>query len=33
LKQKTSNHMRMLQRKPKRVQKYFNHAKIRYAAQ
>lgn len=32
LKQKASKHMRMLQRKPNRVQKYFKHEKIRYAA-
>ena len=32
LRQKASRHMRMLQRKPKRVRKYFNHARIRYAA-
>lgn len=32
LKQKTSKHMRMLQRKPNRVRKYFKHEKIRYAA-
>ena len=32
LKEKTSTHMRMLQRNPARVRKYFNHEKIRYAA-
>ena len=32
LTQKTSGHMRMLQRKPNRVRKYFKHEKIRYAA-
>ena len=32
LKQKTSKHMRMLQRKPNRVRKYFKHEKISYAA-
>lgn len=32
LKQKASKHMRMLQRKPSRVRKYFRHEKIRYAA-
>lgn len=32
LKQKVSKHMRMLQRKPNRVRKYFKHEKIRYAA-
>jgi len=32
LKQKTSRHMRMLQRKPARVRKYFKHQKISYAA-
>lgn len=32
LKQKTSKHMRMLQRKPSRVKSYFKHEKIRYAA-
>jgi len=32
LKAKASNHMRMLQRKPSRVRKYFKHEKIRYAA-
>jgi transposase len=32
LKQKVSKHMRMLQRKPARVRKYFKHEKIRYAA-
>lgn len=32
LKQKTSKHMRMLQRKPARVRKYFKHEKISYAA-
>ncbi|AMO68401.1 MULTISPECIES: IS630 family transposase [Zhongshania] len=32
LKQKVSKHMRMLQRKPHRVRKYFKHEKIRYAA-
>jgi transposase len=32
LKQKTSKHMRMLQRKPARVRKYFKHKKISYAA-
>jgi transposase len=32
LKQKTSKHMRMLQRKPHRVRKYFKHEKISYAA-
>jgi transposase len=32
LKQKTSQHMRMLQRKPHRVRNYFNHKKINYAA-
>ena len=32
LKEKASKHMRMLQRKPHRVRKYFKHEKIRYAA-
>lgn len=32
LKQKASKHMRMLQRKPSRVRKYFRHEMIRYAA-
>lgn len=32
LKQKASKHMRMLQRKPSRVRKYFQHQRIRYAA-
>jgi transposase len=32
LRHKTSTHMRMLQRKPSRVRKYFHHEKIRYAA-
>lgn len=32
LKAKASKHMRMLQRKPSRVRKYFKHEKIRYAA-
>lgn len=32
LKAKASKHMRMLQRKPSRVKKYFQHEKIRYAA-
>jgi transposase len=32
LKQKTSKHMRMLQRKPARVRSYFRHEKISYAA-
>ena len=32
LKQKTRSHMAMLQRKPDRVKKYFQHEKIRYAA-
>ena len=32
LEQKASKHMRMLQRKPSRVRKYFRHEKIRYAA-
>lgn len=32
LKAKVSKHMRMLQKKPSRVRKYFNHEKIRYAA-
>lgn len=32
LKQKASKHMRMLQRKPARVRKYFKHVKISYAA-
>lgn len=32
LKLKTSDHMKMLQRKPSRVKKYFMHEKIRYAA-
>lgn len=32
LKQKVSKHMRMLQRKAHRVNKYFKHEKIRYAA-
>jgi diphthamide synthase subunit DPH2 len=32
LKEKTSKHMRMLQRKPARVRKYFEHRNIRYAA-
>lgn len=32
LSKKAIGHMRMLQKKPKRVQKYFEHAKISYAA-
>jgi len=32
LKSKVRSHMRMLQKKPKRVAKYFEHHKIRYAA-
>lgn len=32
LKQKATKHMRMLQRKPSRVRKYFQHQRIRYAA-
>lgn len=32
LKSKTLSHMRMLQNRPARVQKYFKHEKIRYAA-
>jgi len=32
LKRKVTSHMRMLQRKPCRVKKYFKHEKIRYAA-
>jgi transposase len=32
LKQKTRSHMKMLQRRPERVKKYFQHKKIRYAA-
>lgn len=32
LKEKTRAHMRMLQRKPSRVRKYFKHKKIKYAA-
>ena len=32
LKQKVLSHMRMLQKNPKRVAKYFEHKKIRYAA-
>ena len=32
LKKKVSSHMRMLQKKPQRVRKYFNHRKICYAA-
>ncbi len=32
LKKKTTRHMRMLQRKPARVRKYFEHENIRYAA-
>lgn len=32
LKDKASTHMKMLQRKPARVRKYFQHEKIRYAA-
>ncbi len=32
LKRKVVSHMRMLQKKPKRVTKYFQHEKIRYAA-
>lgn len=32
LKKKAISHLRMLQKKPKRVMKYFNHPKIRYAA-
>lgn len=32
LKSKASMHMKMLQRKPSRVKKYFKHEKIRYAA-
>lgn len=32
LKDKASKHMRMLQRKPSRVKKYFEHEKIQYAA-
>jgi hypothetical protein len=32
LRKKASKHMRMLQRKPKRVASYFEHEKISYAA-
>ena len=32
LKKKTISHLRMLQKKPHRVMKYFKHPKIRYAA-
>jgi hypothetical protein len=32
LKKKAISHLRMLQKKPKPVMKYFNHPKIRYAA-
>lgn len=32
LKKKVTSHMRMLQKKPKRVEKYFEHRKIKYAA-
>ena len=32
LKSKVTNHMRMLQKKPGRVRKYFEHPSIRYAA-
>jgi transposase len=32
LKKKIVSHMRMLQKKPQRVAKYFEHVKIRYAA-
>ena len=32
LKSKVSSHMKMLQKKPKRVKKYFQHSKISYAA-
>jgi transposase len=32
LKKKVLSHMRMLQKKPKRVAKYFQHEKIAYAA-
>jgi hypothetical protein len=32
LKKKAASHMRMLQRKPRRVAKYFEHEAIRYAA-
>jgi len=32
LKKKVLSHMRMLQKSPKRVAKYFEHKKIRYAA-
>ena len=32
LKAKASKHMKMLQRRPKRVKKYFEHEKIRYAS-
>ena len=32
LKKKIISHMRMLQKKPARVMKYFNHPKINYAA-
>ncbi len=32
LKNKTMSHMRMLQKSPERVRKYFKHEKIRYAA-
>jgi len=32
LKKKILSHMRMLQKHPKRVAKYFEHEKIRYAA-
>jgi transposase len=32
LKSKSISHLRMLQKKPARVKKYFNHPKVRYAA-
>jgi len=32
LKKKVSTHMRMLQKKPARVRKYFQHPRIKYAA-
>ena len=32
LKKKAISHLRMLQKKPKRVKKYFKHPKIAYAA-
>ena len=32
LKKKVISHMRMLQKKPRRVVKYFKHEKINYAA-